>query len=302
MKSGKLFLLLLICCVLSVQSFSQSYWYSDGRYDNPLIVEVGLSGGVMNCITDVGGANSDKGMYLNEIRSGNYKLAGGVYVGIMYNNFIGARLEGTWGSIKADDASITSTASLNLTTKNNRNLHFRSSILELTLLGEFHPLMIKYYENGLPYFSPYVVAGVGWYSFNPQAKVGSQWLDLQPLHTEGQGFPEYKDRVPYKRSQINTPVGLGFRYEVSPLINVRLEFLHRILYTDYLDDASNRKYIDPELFSKYLSPRDAAYAKILSNPSKNGKIPARRGNPDDNDSYMSFSLKVGVALGRDRRF
>lgn len=302
MKNGKLFLLVLFSSIVSANAYSQSYYYNDRSFDNPFLVEFGLSAGAMNCITDIGGANSDAGIYLNEIHGKNFKFAGGVYVGIMFQNFIGARLEGTWGSLTATDAAITSTASLNLTTKNNRNLSFRSSILELTLLGEFHPLMIKYYENGLPYFSPYVVAGVGWFSFNPQSKLGGQWIDLQPLRTEGQGFPEYKDRSPYRRSQINVPVGLGFRYEVSQLMNLRFEFLHRILFTDYLDDASNRFYIDANLFDKYLSPRDAAYARMLYNPSKNGKIPARRGNPDDNDSYLTFALKVGIVLGRHNQY
>ena len=303
MKNGKLFLLVIfssICC--SISAYSQSFFYSDRQFDNPFVYEFGIGAGVMNCITDVGGANSDKGIYINELRSGNYKIGGHVYLGLMYENFIGARLEGTWGSVQADDALITSTASQNLITKNNRNLNFRSTILELALLAEFHPLMIKYYENGMPYISPYVVAGVGWFSFNPQTKIANHFEDLQPLRTEGQGFAEYKDRTPYRRGQINVPIGLGFRYEASPLINIRFEFLHRILFTDYLDDASNSKYINPDLFDKYLTPRNAAYARRLYNPSKNGKIPARRGNPDDNDAYMSFSVKVGVVIGRQNRY
>jgi hypothetical protein len=88
----------------------QSYFYNDHTYDNPFIYEFGLSGGTMNCITDVGGANSDKAYYINELRGKNFKLVGGVYVGVMYENFIGARLEGSWGSVQADDRLITSTA------------------------------------------------------------------------------------------------------------------------------------------------------------------------------------------------
>jgi hypothetical protein len=64
------------------------------------------------------------------------------------------------------------------------------------------------------------------------------------------------------------------------------------------------------LFNKYFSPRDAAYARALSDPrlgydqaildptTKSLINPARRGNPDNNDAYMTFSLKVGIAIGR----
>ena len=293
---------LLVLSAFSVKGYSQYYYYNQGYYDNDFVFEFGVSAGAMNCITDMGGANSDTRIYINEIRGKRFKFSPGIYTGFMYQNFVGARLEATWGSVEANDEDITSTASLNLITKRNRNLHFKSNILELALLAEFHPMMLKYYEDGPPLISPYVAAGVGYFSFNPQANIGGRWIDLQPLHTEGQTFAEYRDRTPYSRSQINIPVGLGLRYEVTNFMNVRLEFLHRILFTDYLDDASNRFYVNPNLFSKYLSPRDAAYAKALSNPSLNGKVPARRGNPDDNDTYMSLSLKVGIVLGRPPRY
>jgi hypothetical protein len=301
MKSLKLLLVILIS-MFSSKSYSQYYYYNNNYYDNDFVFEFGASVGVMNCITDVGGANSETKYYLNEMRMRNHKFSPGFYFGTMYQNFIGARLEATYGSVSADDKDITNPASLNLVTKRNRNLHFRSNILELALLAEFHPLMIKYYEDGLPLISPYVAAGVGYFNFNPQALAGGRWVDLQPLRTEGQGFPEYRERTPYKRSGVNVPIGLGLRYEVSNMMNVRFEFLHRVLFTDYLDDASNRFYPNQQLFSEYLSPMNAAYAKALSNPSRNGKVPARRGNPDDNDSYMSFSLKVGIVLGRPPQY
>jgi hypothetical protein len=149
--------------------------------------------------------------------------------------------------------------------------------------------------------SPYILAGLGYFGFRPQGQYDNNWIDLQPLHTEGQGFPEYKDSKPYTTNQVHMPLGVGLRYELSNKLNLRFEFLHRVLFTDYLDDSHSRGYVNPGVFSKYLSPRDAAYARIFYNPSKNGKIPARRSNPDDNDAYMSFSIKFGVVLGRERR-
>jgi hypothetical protein len=293
MNFRKSFVFLLLFSAISVKGYNQYYYY-----DKDFVWEIGASLGTMNCITDVGGANSDTKYYINEIRAKRFKFSGGIYAGVMYQNLVGLRLEGTMGSVEANDADITSTASLNLITKTNRNLNFRSSIKEIALLAEFHPLMLKYHEDGDPLLSPYATAGVGYYSFNPQTTLNGRTVDLQPLSTEGQGFAEYLDRTPYKRSQINLPVGIGLRYELNDYINLRLEFLHRILFTDYLDDASNKFYIKPELFSKYLAPKDAADARTLFNRSINGEVPARRGNPDNHDTYMSLSLKVSFVLGR----
>ncbi len=301
MKTGKFLLLLLICAVFSLKkSNAQYYFYNDGYYDRDVVFEFGGGVGLMSTVSDVGGANSDTKIYINEMK--NFKLAGGLYMGIMYQNFLGLRFEGTWGSVKADDKQILSTTSGNLVSKRNRNLNFKSRIGEVALMAEFHPLQLKYYDDGPPLLSPYALAGIGYFWFNPQTEIGGKNIDLQPLHTEGQGFDEYPDRHPYNLSSVNVPIGVGLRYELSPIFNLRLEFLHRILFTDYLDDASNRYYVNSNLFAKYLSPRDAAYAKALSNPSLNGKIPARRGNPDDNDTYMSINLKIGIVLGRQARY
>jgi len=301
MKPSKLILLFFFLLSISKKANSQFFFYNNNYYDKDLMYEFGMGLGAMNCIVDIGGANSDQGYYINELHLKNTRLSASAYAGIMYQNFIGLRLMGTIGSVTANDNMITSTASLNLITKNNRNLNFRSSITEAVLLAEFHPFMIRYYEEGPPLLSPYILAGVGYFGFRPQGLYDNLWIDLRPLHTEGQGFTEYKDVTPYKLHQINMPLGIGLRYELSDKLNVRLEFLHRVLFDDYLDDAHSRKYVSPAVFSKYLSPRDAAYARIFYNPSLNGKIPARRSNPDDNDAYMTFSVKFGVILGRERR-
>lgn len=298
MKNLKTFLFLLLCTGFSAKGFSQYYYYNDNYYDNDLIFEAGAGIGGMNCITDIGGANTDKTMYVNEIRMKNTSVSYSVFAGVMYKNFVGARLEATWGRVHAADQDITGKSSGNIISKTNRNLSFRSNITEAALLAEFHPLMLLNYENGPPLFSPYAVGGIGWFSFNPETEYNGHFIALQPLHTEGQGFPEYKQVAPYKTSQMNIPLGMGIRYELSALLNLRVEFLHRVTFTDYLDDASSHKYVDPSVFIKNLNSVQAAYATALYNRSLDGKIPARRGNPNNNDAYMTLSLKLSVALGR----
>ena len=127
------------------------------------------------------------------------------------------------------------------------------------------------------------------------------------MHTEGQGFAEYADRKTYRLSQINFPLGAGFKYEISSTVNLRAELVGRILQTDYLDDISTR-YINPQLFSKYLTGDQLNNALVLNdrrnrfNPAfpVNPKGGQRRGNPKNNDAYFTINLKLGIALGREK--
>jgi hypothetical protein len=273
-------------------ALGQYYYYNDKYFDNDLVFELGGSIGIMNSITDLGGQSSNKKIYFNEINWQNKNTAAGFYVGAMFQQIVGVRLEATYGSIKGNDSLLPNTSSRRL-----RNLSFRSDIREIGLIAEFHPLNLGNREQPLM-FSPYIMAGAGWFSFNPQGNLDGKWVDLKPLRTEGQGFTEYPDRTPYRLSQANLCAGMGIRYDVNSSFNIRLEWLHRYLFTDYLDDASTQ-YINPDLFSSYLSPSLAQQAKLLHK-----RIPVSsvtRGNPKSNDSYFTINLKAGITLGRTRR-
>jgi len=154
---------------------------------------------------------------------------------------------------------------------------------------------------------PYGVIGLGLFHFNPQGSYRNQygdvsWVDLQPLHTEGQGFPEYPDRKPYKLTQMNIPIGVGIKYFLSENLNLSFEIVHRKTFTDYIDDVSTR-YVDPTLFAKYLSPSQAAIAVAMSNKSAQGyNTPgygtnAKRGDPTQNDAYFTAQFRLGIRIG-----
>ncbi|MEO5944709.1 MAG: hypothetical protein ABIP30_00845 [Ferruginibacter sp.] len=285
---------------------AQYYFYNQDYYDNPIIFEVGGSIGAMNCLTDLGGKKGIGKRFVKDLNIGKTHLAGSIFVDAMYKNAVGLRVEGTFGNVSANDnvlAGITDIAK----ERYNRNLNFRSSIKEVSVMAELHPLYIfidwTSRDNDPPKLSPYLLGGVGYFSFNPQTQLGNRWVDLQPLSTEGQGFAEYPDRKVYKLQQVNFPVGVGAKYELSPFLNLRAEFLYRILKTDYLDDVSTR-YIDPALFSTYFSGAKLANALALNDrqlvrhtsPTGGGK----RGSPNQNDAYFSFNVKLSFVLGREK--
>jgi hypothetical protein len=153
--------------------------------------------------------------------------------------------------------------------------------------------------------SPYIIGGIGFFSFNPQTKLNNNWIDLQPLSTEGQGFKEYPDRKVYKLNQTNIPLGIGLRYEFSTMFNIRTECVYRKLSTDYLDDAST-EYIDQSLFSNYLSGSKLVNALLLNDrqyeldPTHITVPTSQRAQSKNNDGYFTFNVKVGLIFGRQR--
>jgi hypothetical protein len=311
MKSIKLIVIVAVLTASFNQTASaQFYFFDKDYYDTPLMFEVGGSLGVMNCLTDVGGRKGNGKPFLKDLNIGNNQFNGSIYLNALYKYAVGIRLEGTFGKIKAYDSIL---FSVRQTTQGRyeRSLQFKSKITEVSVIAEFHPLFIFINwltrDNEPPRLSPYLAAGVGFFSFNPQAKLNNAWIDLQPLSTEGQGFAEYPDRKVYKLTQLSFPVGAGLKYEVSSRVNLRIEALSRILTTDYLDDLSTR-YIDPKVFQKYLSGTQLSNALALNDrrSKTNPEYPInpvggqRRGDPTDNDAYFTFNIKVGMTFGREK--
>ncbi len=311
MKQLQLFIagIFLLFCPVK-KTAAQYYFYDDKYYENPIVYEIGGSIGIMNCLTDLGGNKGNGKKFIKDVNFGNTRFAGSIYLSALYKNAVALRLEGTYGQVKAYD-SILKNVKASTTGRYERNLSFRSNITELMAVVELHPLfMFKKYDDengniGPPRFSPYVVAGVGYFSFNPQAKLLNNWVDLQPLRTEGQGFAEYPDKKPYKLQQINFPVGVGIKYELSSMLNLRAEMVYRTLTTDYLDDVSTT-YADPNLMPNYFTGSKLNNALFLNdrqrelNPTHITNGGDQRGNPKNNDAYFTFNIKAGLIFGREK--
>ena len=266
---------------------SQYYYYNNNYYDKDVIWEVGASVGLVKGVTDVKST-------LKTSQAGV-----GFYVGALYQNIAGVRLELTYGRIAGADS---------LGGKQEwRNLSYRTPFRQIAVIGEFHPLMLRYYDE-LPKFSPYVAAGLGFLSFNPQANLNGRWIDLQPLRTEGQGFPEtetyLKDTRPYKLYTSCLIGGVGVKYDAAQLFTVRAELLYNQTFSDYLDDVSTL-YVDPAWFDANLSATNAALARQLYDRS--GEKPStvvptvggQRGG-SKKDGFLTFNFKVAINLGRSR--
>jgi hypothetical protein len=308
MIKRSLFTVITLCALVltTTSSTAQYYFYNDKYYGNDWIVEMGGSAGIMNSLTDLGGRKGTGKDFLTDLNLKVSKPSYSLYIIGMYRGYLGIRLEGTFGKLESYD-SILKKRDPNLIGRYGRNLSFRTNITDVHLAFEIHPLFFKYYnEDKAPYFSPYLVAGIGYFSFNPQAYLNGRWHDLQPLHLEGQGFAEYPGRKNYKLNQFNIPLGVGLRYEINSYLFTRFEVLYRKLFTDYLDDVSTN-YADPSLFSAYLQPSQAAIAQQLYSRMQElqpGHVVSPgefRGDKKDKDAYFTVQLKIGVVLPTERR-
>lgn len=301
----KRILLLLISFTILHNSYSQTFLFGE-----KIKWEVGLNFGPSFFLGDLGG-NSGKGT--NNIKDINLeftKMMKGVFITAYPKGWLGIRLAADITYLEGSDDIITTTG-INELYRKQRNLDFKTSVLEGYLALELFPtMMLRRDKEYQPKLRPYGLIGVGVFHFNPKGSLSDAsgnktWYELHPLKLEGQGMTEYPDAQPYKLTQINVPIGAGIKYFVSERVNVSTEVLYRKTFTDYIDDVS-KNYIDPNNFSKYLSAGDAAVASKLSDKVQPIIFPGmtrfptgnQRGDTKDGDTYFSLVLKLGIRLGQ----
>jgi hypothetical protein len=302
--SVRTLVLILLLSIASQRSFSQSITTGNGK------IEIGIGIGPLVFLGDLGGNYGQGTAFIKDVNFSTINLAKGVFVNVYPTEWLGFRFAVNQGRLEGYDSVIKDKGGAEIFRK-NRNLQFRSMLWEAYGAVEFYPTVFFERYDGLEgKLRPYGVIGFGAFRFNPQGRFidpngTAQWVDLQPLRTEGQGFPEYPDRKPYKLWSWEVPMGVGVKYYVKENFYVGIEMMHRKSFTDYVDDVSTT-YVDNNLFSTYHSPDRAAMAnqlyyrgnQIQGQPASrfptNGE---QRGNDGQNDSFFSTIIKCGWRLG-----
>jgi len=170
-----------------------------------------------------------------------------------------------------------------------RNLNFESNVWDINLMLQFSP-----YSFGK--FSPYVDAGVGLYHFNPTTidRYGDE-QHLEELGTEGQGLAD-PDNPYYLLTQFQIPFGAGLHYSINKKMALKLDFLFRKTFTDYIDDVSTI-YPDGSLIDKKLPiVKELAFRGDEIKPGAPYPSGAQRGNPDKKDFYYTGQVKFVYQL------
>lgn len=309
-KSG----LLVIACFMLFSSLGQGrVMYRPGewkKYRNELAVGFGAS----NFLGELGGRDRIASPFLLDLEFSMTNFASHLDYRYYLSRKTALRLSGFYGQISGDDKLTQEPF------RNNRNLHFKSLILEGSLIFEYYfPFDKDYHRYGLrtkykkkkygggrllgikaKYRAFYIFGGIGGFYFNPKAQLPTgEWLELKPLSTEGQGLPG--GIAPYSNYSVAFPVGFGYKHGFSKQFGVLIELGYRFTLTDYIDDVSD-VYYDNAQIAAAKGP-EAAY---LANPTNNS-IPTwtdgaytydptgtgmQRGDPTDRDGYMFATIGI----------
>ncbi|MEZ4930001.1 MAG: DUF6089 family protein [Chitinophagales bacterium] len=178
-----------------------------------------------------------------------------------------------------------------------RNLHFKSNILDLSVMLELNFLEFDKQKQN-KWFSPYFTVGFAAFYYNPQAKYNGKWYYLQPLGTEGQNDPSYSGIKKYRLVNFAIPIGGGVKFSVNRNWNVGLLGELRVTFTDYLDAVSG---VYPSPLSLPEGSQGIAYA--LSDRSGEvgepiGKPGNQRGTSLKNDFYLFLGVSASYTFFR----
>lgn len=202
--------------------------------------------------------------------------------------------------------------------RNNRNLHFRSSVHEVSGQLEF---FITKEQQGARYqiknakgvknynFQAYAFVGVGGIFYNPQARYRGAWVNLQPLGTEGQGLPGGPKA--YSRFSVVIPYGIGVKDAINKEWSIGLEIGIRKTFTDYMDDVSGVYYDNDAIrAAKGDMAADLADPSLLNMPESLGgnanggwqSAPGEvRGHSNRKDAYMFINVTISYKIPAKRR-
>ena len=194
--------------------------------------------------------------YIGDLNDNHFELAQPA-LGLIYRNNLNRRFTlkaSAWaGEIRGND-KINNVD----TAKINRNLHFRSPIMELSGQIEFNFLNMKQVTIAILFlhlflleflFSSIIHKQEDMNTENPFDRDGygssNEWIELQPLGTEGQNSVHYPGKDPYSLTQIAIPLGVGIKWSLGEKFSLVAEYGIRKTFTDYLDDVGGT-YADPQ--------------------------------------------------------
>jgi hypothetical protein len=159
------------------------------------------------------------------------KLAVGIFFRKQITDYIAVRIQGQYAQLGYSDVYNTQNAFFQ-----RRNLSFNTNIWELGLQGDFN--FLRFIPgDGDHRSTPYLTVGIGMFSFDPYAYLEGQKYYLRELGTEGQAAG-YQGRKPYTNIAAFIPLGLGYKYNLNPRMNIGVEIVYNFTTTDYIDDVS----------------------------------------------------------------
>ncbi|MCZ2102033.1 MAG: DUF6089 family protein [Chitinophagales bacterium] len=205
-------------------------------------------------------------------------LAFGAIARKNFNSRISFRTSLNYGRVRAYDSD-----SENRFEK-NRNLSFRSNIIDWTNVLEFN---FFHYEHGHHTYNktPYFYGGINVFHYNPTAELDGTRYSLRQMGTEGQTLGQE-----YNTISGGFVLGGGFKFDINKVISVNIDISTRFLFTDYLDDVSS-VFPDKQALADTRGPIAAALSdrSLVEGLGAQGR---QRGDTKGKDKYSFFGISV----------
>ena len=223
----------------------------------------------------------------------NMHFAAQAMAKLNFSKYLAVKGNLLYGKLSGDDANSY------LEWQKQRNLDFESTLIEFSVLGEFHVFGYNFGEENP--LSPYLTAGLGAFYFNPKTTLNGVTYALQPLGTEGQGMPGFASK--YSRVSLAIPFGAGVKFKVNDKVNFSFDILARRTFTDYIDDISTNYVAYEELaagngvIAASLGNRIAEY--LGQDEPVNIATGSQRGGADVKDYYFTGMVTLTFKLNRN---
>lgn len=283
----------LIFCFSNVQAQQNLF----GRYKYRYELSYSIGGSIF--LGDLGGANQIGTHAFKDIDYILTRPATGLGVRIITSKHSTAKFNLNYAIVRGDDKQTQEVF------RNNRNLNFKSSIIELSAQFEInyafehagHRYKIKRVKGRKNVDRRvYGFLGIGAFYFNPKGQyTNGTWHNLRDYRTEGQGLPG--GVRPYSRISACFPIGIGGKYAFDRNWSIGMEIGLRYTLTDYIDDVS-KIYATTNVDTTLNNPM----ATYFANPTINALgtyVTAdgqQRGDPTHRDAYVFVTFSINYKL------
>ena len=169
-----------------------------------------------------------------------------------------------------------------------RNISFRTTIIDACIMLEYNLLKYKSIKG----YVPSLFIGSNAYYFKPMAQVNDKgtWYDLRSIGTEGQTIDGAQNQ--YDKIMYGIPFGAAVKRHLKQNVILSLSYTYTKIFTDYLDDVSTGFYPDPDKLIE-ANPDLGETAVILSNP---GNQTEQRSYSDDYDGYGYWGFTITMKI------
>lgn len=270
--------------------------------------ELGIGTGASNYLGELGGRDRVGSDLFYDLEFSQTHTATSLFYRYYISEKTALRASASYAIVRGDDKTTAERF------RRNRNLNFRSPIIEMALVYEVHLLQevvghrynikgAKGFRNA--FFDLYLYTGLSGFYFNPKGQLGGgAWYKLRPLGTEGQGLVGGPDT--YSTVSVAIPIGFGITKMLGKGPSkgdwkVGIDLGVRKTFTDYIDDVSTT-YFDND----QLRAERSDIAAELADPSlqllESTGAGLQRGDPTDKDSFVFALITVTKKMKKRPKF